>query len=616
MQPAAFYVRPPCGLGVSRVHFVLYADVGESWHIDMQPVREGEQTAYFCLCAVPTPGLYWYAFDLDTNEGPRKLVREKGGRARLAGRGDADNSWQLTVYDPAFQTPDWLAGGTMYQVFPDRFCRSGETPAGLSPERILQKEWAGTPPWRAVEEPAAFSNTYYGGNLAGIIEKLPYLRGMGVTVLYLNPIFEAHSNHRYNTADYLKIDPLLGTEETFRVLCAKAEELGISVLLDGVFGHTGDDSVYFNRTGRYGAGGAYNDMKSPYFSWYSFSRWPDQYRCWWNFNTLPQVNQDDASFTVFVTGKDGVLTHWMRAGAKGWRLDVADELAEPFLRGLRARVKEENPQGAVIGEVWEDASNKMAYGQRRSYFQGQELDGAMNYPFRSAIIAFLRGGDAEALHLTVTGIYENYPAPAMRAAMNLLGTHDTPRILTALAGESGEGHDRAWKSETHLSPEARGQGLALLRLAFAILFFLPGVPCVYYGDEAGMEGYDDPFCRAPYPWGHEDRALADFVRALAHLRAACRPLMKDGVYRTLYAAGDLFAFLREDGAGERLLCAINRGQAEAALPPPANGSDYRLLLGARGVDFWCVPAGQCKIFGAGRWLERAGFYAETGERLH
>lgn len=610
--PAAFFIRPPRALGVRAARFSIRADAGGGWSADMQPAAgDGARDAFFCTCAVPTPGLYWYTFTLETQSGPRRLTREKGGKARLAEPNETGGEWQLTVYDPAFTTPDWLAGGTMYQIFPDRFRRAGSPPAGLPPERVLREDWDGTPPYRAAEDPAAFSNTYFGGNLAGIREKLSYLRELGVNVLYLNPIFEAHSNHRYNTADYLKIDPLLGTEADFAALCAEAKAMGISIILDGVFGHTGDDSVYFNRTGRYGDGGAYRSTQSPYFTWYRFKQWPDQYRCWWNFLTLPQVNQDAPSFADFITGENGVLAHWMKAGARGWRLDVADELSEAFIRRLRARIKGQDAQGAVIGEVWEDASNKTAYGKRRSYFLGQELDGVMNYPFRSAILAFLREGNADALHLTVTGIAENYPPPALRAVMNVLGTHDTVRALTALAGENAQGRGRDWKAAARLSPAARARGIALLKLGFALLFFLPGVPCIYYGDEAGMEGYEDPFCRGTFPWGREDKDLLRLVRALGRLRAAC-PLMEDGAYRTVHAAADVFAFSR--GAdGRQLLCAVNRSDTDAVLPPPQDGYAFKLLLGARGDDFWHLPPQGCKIYGAGRWTEHVTPMEGSGE---
>ncbi len=477
--------------------------------------------------------------------------------------------------------------------------KNGETSTtGPSfPDGILQEDWNSPPPFQAEEDPTTFSNTYYGGNLAGITQKLPYLKELGITALYLNPIFEAHANHRYNTANYLKIDPWLGTETDFRTLCQTARKMGIRILLDGVFSHTGDDSLYFNRSGRYGDGGAYQSQESPYYPWYDFHTWPDSYRCWWNFKTLPQVNQLSPGFLALITGENGVISHWMEAGAAGWRLDVADELQSAFIKALRKRIKTQDPDAVLLGEVWEDASNKTAYGERRPYFLGQELDGVMNYPFRTAILSFLRGGDAFDFHLTVTGIVENYPPPAMQTTMNLLGTHDTARILTALAGEPADGHDRAWKATQHLSPEARKKGLTLLHLAFALLFCLPGVPCLYYGDETGAEGYEDPFCRAPFPWGKENTALIKTIRSLAKIRRTS-PALADGDYTTLLARDGLLAFRRRTDKAQ-IICAVNRTDTALALTPPEDGQKYALLLGEESSDFWLISPLQFKIYGMG-----------------
>lgn len=602
-QHASFFIRPPRTEGTHAARLYIHADGDGGWGIDMQPA-DGDETrdAFFCSCSLAKPGLYWYTFTLETQHGPRKLVRGHGGAAKMVSADQKDGEWQLTVYDPAYHTPDWLAGGIMYQIFPDRFRRAGnKLPASMPPDRVLRTQWDSTPEYHAEEDEFAFSNTYFGGNLAGITEKLPYLRELGVTALYLNPIFEAHSNHRYNTGDYMKIDPLLGTEEDFRTFCKKAKDMGIGIILDGVFGHTGDDSIYFNRTGRYGSNGAYQSKDSPYYSWYHFKSWPTQYRCWWNFDTLPQVDQMAPGFLEYITGEAGVLAHWLGAGAMGWRLDVADELNPAFIDRLRERVKAANPDGVVIGEVWEDASTKIAYGQRRRYLLGKELDGVMNYPFRDAILAFLHGGDADALHVTVTQIVENYPAPSMHTTMNLLDSHDTERAITVLAGADSEGHDRSWKAKQHLSPEERERGLILLRLAYAILFFLPGVPCIYYGDEVGMEGYDDPFCRGTYPWGHEDAKLLSTVRTFSKLRHAC-PIVADGSYRTLAAKEGLFVFRRGEGENQ-LICAVNRSNTASVFTPPQDGCDFKLLAGDK-ASFWEIPAGSYKLFGAGSWTKK------------
>ena len=308
--------------------------------------------------------------------------------------------------------------------------------------------------------------------MEGIIQKLDYLQSLGITCIYLNPIFEAHSNHRYDTADYTKVDPLLGSKEDFKRLCKEANKRGIHIMLDGVFNHTGSDSIYFNRKGRYQTLGAYQSQESPYYDWYQFYQWPEQYACWWNFETLPNVNETNETYNAYINGTDGVIQTWLKAGADGWRLDVADELPDLFLDDITKAAKQVKPTSMILGEVWEDASNKMAYGQRRRYLLGKQLDSVMNYPFREAIIGFLTGKNpAEMMELIMT-VLEHYPPSAIHLLMNHIGTHDTERILTVLGGEPLNGRDREWQSRTKLSQEQRSRGLSLLKLASLMQYTL------------------------------------------------------------------------------------------------------------------------------------------------
>ena len=318
-------------------------------------------------------------------------------------------------------------------------------------------------------------------------------------------------------------------------------KLGIRVICDGVFNHTGSDSVYFNRYKNYGEGGAYQTKNSPYYEWYSFSEWPEKYDAWWGIKTLPQIKKNSESFKSFITGKNGILEKWMSLGAFGWRLDVADELSEILLRDLRTAVKYENPDALIIGEVWEDASNKIAYGRRRHYFEGAELDSVMNYPFKDAIIGFVKGGNAENIREIVESVCENYPKPALDCLMNILGTHDTERILTVLGGNSYG--TRGEKAVASLSAEERQHAKALLFLATLLQFTLPGVPSIYYGDEAGLEGFEDPFNRRCYPWGAEDKELVEWYTGLLRARKSCAAFA-GGAYRTLRADNGVFLFTR------------------------------------------------------------------------
>ena len=571
-----FKIRLPRFLGCSAAHLVLREDaVGESRLSSLFwcGMDGDDHECWECDFSPGSAGLYWYHFELDTNGGRRRLGRVFGAHAAL----DAGGDWQLTCYQKDFSTPDWLSGGVLYQIFPDRFFRSAQEKPPLPWGRILRQDWGGEPEWRPDEKGEITNSDYFGGDLKGIEEKLDYLKGLGVTCLYLNPIFEAHSNHRYNTADYRAVDPLLGSEEDFRSLCRAAARRGIRLLLDGVFSHTGSDSVYINKEGRYPAQGAFNTPRSPYFSWYRFSHWPDHYNSWWGFPTLPEVEETDPDYNRFVNGEEGVVRHWLRAGAAGWRLDVADELPDPFLDALREAAKAEKNDALILGEVWEDASAKVSYGHRRRYLLGRQLDSVMNYPFRDAILGFLQGTDASAFFESVFSILEHYPPQVVRLLMNHIGTHDTERALTVLAGEPAAGRGRQWQAGKRLSPEQRDRGLRLMRLASALQFTLPGVPCIYYGDEAGLEGYRDPFNRGCYPWGGEDEGLLSWYRSLGALRAAC-PALGEGELYPLCADGRFLAFRRE-GKGSALICAVNAGWETACLPV-SEGFSLALSCGA------------------------------------
>lgn len=504
-----------------------------------------------CHFTPEQPGLYFYSFSVDTWHGTQKITRGSDSEGVL---GNGGRVWQLTVYNRSFQTPDWLAGGVMYQIFPDRFYCSGQPKSGVPQDRRLHQDWYEQPDWKPDENGEITNQDYFGGDLKGIEEKLGYLKSLGVTCIYLNPIFEAHSNHRYNTADYSRVDPLLGTRADFESLCKAAKALGIHILLDGVFSHTGSDSVYFNREGRYSSEGAYHSQTSPYYSWYTFHQWPNSYDCWWNFSTLPNVNELNPSYNEYINGRNGIIQSWLSSGASGWRLDVADELPDGFLDNLRAAAKERDPDAVILGEVWEDASNKTAYGVRRKYLLGSQLDSVMNYPFRDAILGYLTGQNASECLEKILDILENYPPQVTRILMNHIGTHDTVRALTFLAGEPLRGKDRKWQSEQRLSPEQRKEGLRLMRLASLMQFTLPGVPCIYYGDEAGMEGYRDPFNRGCYPWGREERDLVEWYRMLGRMRSEYS-VLKDGAFVPVY--GDICMAYERRNDLEALLCAFN-----------------------------------------------------------
>lgn len=510
------------------------------------------------------PDLCWYAFRFTRADGSTVCY----GRSGWCGQ-DALVRWQLTVYEDT-PTPAWFGQGVTYQIFPDRFRRTSVPDVGgMVGRRWVHDNWSDQPVFLPDEQGQITNCDFFGGSLAGITEKLDYLKSLSVSTIYLNPIFEADSNHRYNTADYHAIDPMLGSEEDFRTLCREAHARDIRIILDGVFNHTGSNSRYFNAEGFYPEPGAAQSTESPYFSWYSFHPWPTDYDAWWGVHTLPAVNEEQPDYRRFIiSDKDSVVRHWLRDGADGWRLDVADELPDDFIAAIRDAIQAEKPNGYLLGEVWEDGSNKIAYSRRRRYLLGRETHGLMNYPFRTALLAWLGGGDAASFRDDMETIRENYPPAAFYGAMNFLGTHDTPRILTLLGAERTP-EDKGQRAAYRLSPAELARGQKKLRLAAMLLYSFPGSPTLYYGDEAGMQGFEDPLNRGTYPWGGEDGSLLAFFRRLGQLRAE-RISMQCGIIRYLHAQGGGLVVERLHGT-ERTVTALNAGDTPLELTLPWDG---------------------------------------------
>ncbi len=563
-----FKINPPRDIQCTAVYLIVGSDSAPSAVYNMFWCgMEGSDSEWWeCDYTPPTTGLYFYHFELKTQRGHKNIYQGVNGKVISDYYG---KHWQITVYEKDFDTPDWLSGGIIYQIFPDRFNYSGIKKNDVPKDREIRDKWNEKPHWKPNDKGIVTNNDYFMGDLKGITQKLSYLQSLSVTCIYLNPIFEAHSNHRYNTADYSKIDPLLGSEDDFEELCKKADELGIKVIIDGVFNHTGSDSIYFNREERYKSLGAYNSKDSQYYKWFNFSSWPNHYDSWWNFDTLPNIDENNSEYSEFITGKEGIIRKWIKKGAAGWRLDVADELPDTILDKIYSAAKAENKDSLVMGEVWEDASTKMAYGIRRRYLIGHQMDTVMNYPFRDAIIRFLTGDYSSLCMEQIENIVENYPPQCLRLLMNHIGTHDTERAITVLAGAPTDGNDREWQSKTKLSPEQYLLGVSRLKLATLLQFTLPGIPSIYYGDEAGVQGYKDPFNRSTYPWNKENEELLKWYAKLGNFRKK-QFVFKNGSLRNVYSYNNIMSFERydtdENGEKHIIFIAINRSETPETLP--------------------------------------------------
>ena len=499
-------------------------------------------------------GLYFYYFYITTKTGGFRLF--KYGNDTNMEDGDL---WQVSCVPADFTVPQWAQGATMYQIFPDRFCKVGEVDlTGKLEPYTIHSNWNEEVDWRPNAQGKILNNDFFGGNFRGITEKMDYIASLGTTILYLNPISKSFSNHRYDTGDYKTPDPMLGTMEDFTAMCDAAHRRGIRVILDGVYSHTGSNSLYFDKERCFGGNGAYCTKDSLYHSWYQFKNWPDSYNSWWGFDTLPTINKMDPAFIEYIiTGKDSVIAHWLNAGCDGFRLDVADELPSEFLDIMKKHLRKLRPDALLLGEVWEDASNKRAYEQRRRYFVDGQLDSVMNYPFRTAILNFLKHQD-DGWHLadTVMTIAENYPPQVFLANMNLLSTHDSARILTALVDDFDGSREE--KANRHLSPEQRAYATELFMMASFLQYMLPGMPSLYYADETGMEGYKDPFNRRTYPWGREDETLLKHHRQLGQLRKDLE-VLRLGDIRFFHAAQGKLGFTRQFG-GKTIRVYINHSQ--------------------------------------------------------
>ena len=463
------------------------------------------------ITAPSDPKLYYYYFEVTQDDKVSYIgCKEETCTGEACISDFVPRGFQLTVFAKGFSTPDWSKNGIMYQIFPDRFAQGDEANLRRGVEYhksmgrrvIVHSSWNERPISKAV---SGYDNydpvDYFGGDLRGIINKLQYLADMGVTVIYMNPIVEAASNHRYNTGDYYMVDPILGTMDDFTELCNKAHKLGMKVILDGVYSHTGSDSRYFNKNYNYDSCGAYQDPGSSYYSWYRFHGSRDEYDCWWGFHSLPEVNEFDPDWqNTVVTGKNSVMKFWLRKGADGFRLDVADELPDEVLELMRTAVKEVGDDRLLLGEVWEDGTTKVSYDKQREYCMGNALDCIMNYHLRKAIIAFLEqhihgAGFANFLEMQ----QNNYPKEMYYSQMNLLSSHDVARIKTVLGTDNeGDGLSRDEQGRYVMTNREETRGRELMRLAYVLTFALPGMPCVYYGDEQEMEGFKDPFNREPF----------------------------------------------------------------------------------------------------------------------
>ncbi|MBR6513955.1 MAG: glycoside hydrolase family 13 protein [Clostridia bacterium] len=570
-EKITFSLKAPRSYGVRMAVMRFHRDGEAERDIPFSTLECGSFSLTLDMSKLGT-GLYYYSILF--LRGGDTLFSHTDNNVDLELSAKKGSDYRMLVYADDFTTPDWFKGGVMYHVFVDRFAKSGRSVLRADAEN--QEDWSAPISQYGVIPGAAVKNDlFYGGDLYGVTEQLDYLRDMGVSIIYLSPIFTADSNHKYDTADYMHIDPSFGGEEAFAELISKAKEKGIRVILDGVFNHTGDDSIYFNRYGNHPTVGAYQSEASPYRSWYFFDKNKKAgYECWWDIDILPKLDHRTESCRKYFTAPDGVCAKYAAMGTGGWRLDVADELSDDFLHELRKSVRAVNEDAIIIGEVWENAADKIAYGSRRSYFQGKQLDSVMNYPFRTALLEFILNRNAKALSDELTDIYSSYPKAVSDCLMNIIGTHDTERIITVLGDKEYKELTNKELSGHYMTAQEYDRGVKLLKVASLIQYTVYGVPSVFYGDEAGLEGGRDPFCRRTYPWGRENKELLKHYKALGKMRKL--PVFKKGDFKVTEYGCDYIIYERSLEGVKVIVC--------------ANMSDKPLELNICGKDLLCGKA--------------------------
>lgn len=581
-------------LNPTDVQFVIY-EYCASWNLFTFPMEyeKSDNTNIYFKAEISNiaVNIYHYYFSFISN-GKRKFlkIREDSWEAYISDDPVA-RDWQLTVYEPINTHPN-MQKGIMYQIFPDRFYKSGET-TNLPLDRIY-RDWGELPYYTD----DLIGKDFFCGDLKGIIKKIDYLKKLNVSVLYLNPIWESQSNHRYNTGSYETVDPVLGNMEVLKELVDKAHANGMIVILDAVLNHTGSDSVYFNKYNRYPNQGAYNSKNSLYYNWYYFHNNRDHYESWWGFDTLPKVNQNNPDFIEYVFGIGGIIDKWYDIGIDGLRLDVADELENSTLVRIYEASARNRHSIVIIGEVWDNASNKCNYGHRMNYFLGHELTSVMNYPVKDALLAYIRYGEHWAYNLkrTLLSIFvEDYPKEIAHSLMNFLSSHDTVRAITKLAGEEIDNHDKAWQAaHDNLSREQYLLGRNRLMLTFLMLYLLPGVPSIFYGDEIGLSGQKDPFCRKCFTWNRIDKKLLHFMKGIGRFRNSISDFLATASFDVCEVDGSKCFYLLYSN-DKILFVFANRSDSNISIEIPNYISNYVSKNNSRLFLNQISKIGDCKI---------------------
>ncbi len=464
--------------------------------------------------------------------------------------------YQITVYEN-YNIPSWYKEGVIYQILVDRFYNGNESKSINEPKEnsFIYGRWDDSPMYIKDNFGKVLRWDFYGGNLKGIIEKLDYIKSLGANIIEMSPIFKSLSCHKYDTEDYEVVDEMFGTNEDFKELCRIAKSKGIRIILDGVFSYTSSNSKYFNKSGKYGEIGAYQSPNSKYYDWYKFRTYPYQYESWWGMDTRPNLNTlNEGYLDYIINGKESIIRKWIELGASGWKLNVTDELPDEFIELIKNKINESSEEGVLLGDVWEDASNKISYSKRRKYLLGKEIDSVTNYPLRESLINFIKGYiKSNKFKKKIMSLYENYPMEAFYANINISSTNDTERILTVLNGN-----------------------IDLLKLLIVMQIILPGVPSIYYGDEVGLTGGKEPDNRKSYPWGKEKEEIITFYRKIISIRNK-ENAIKKGDFK-IYDTDLEICYFERNYENDKIMVFINVSEKEKVVENISVNGNYSDLF--------------------------------------
>lgn len=575
-------VRIPMSSGwIEDMYFTVVKNHKNTYY-KLKFIKNEDGYVYFSSNVfLETSAVYRWFFQFKANGETRYMDKE----AYVSGFLSNNKLGKLSVN---FETPNWAKGAIMYHIFVDRFNRGQKNKPESMPRRKVYESFE-SPVEPGFEGVINVNNDFYGGDLKGITDKLQYIKSLGTNIIYLSPIVTSQSNHRYDTADYENIDPYCGKNEDLKELCDKAHNMGMKVVLDAVFSHTGDDSKYFNRLGTYDTIGAFQDSNSEYGKFYekNYKDGKTYFNYWFCFETLPKCNKYAIEWQNFIYGKGGIIDKWFALGIDGLRLDVADDLPDEFIAGIRKAVKRNKDDGLVIGEVW---YNPMEMG--RGYLSsGKCLDTVMNYFLIDALLRYYKYGDVCKFGKILNEIYTEFPKDTIDTLMNFTSTHDISRPLSIFGrNEFKTDSDWAWdiyrsddepftevvdrcKILSNLTDEDLRRAKDIYKSYAYCLNFMPGIFSIFYGDEAGVLGYGNLFNRKPFPWKNKDEDLLQYFRFLGSIRND-NEFLKTADFDVVDITNNYFMFERTSENGDALI-AVNRtpDDTNIFIPPKYDGTD-------------------------------------------